>query len=245
MTIHTNATLNKAIENGEASTCIPVGVARIIIPTDCPEVVGFTNPDDIDPRLGWEKGKSGPEFENQKLMPGDCLVMYDNGRNMREVLEEDPNWYKTPEGIKKTIEKLYDYVDEGGKNGKPAIWNSHFGWAEKVSLTTTSGELVTAEMWKEKAGQALSVIKKADKQYFVHIKPGDQVILSRPGSKETTLQTAGAMSAIAVKQPDDTWNIVQLSAKGYEVVDENIKTAERTLDTNTKNSGRPGGDPRS
>ena len=79
---------------------------------------------------------------------------------------------------------------------------------------------------------------------LVRYKLGDQVILSRPGSKETTLQTAGAMSAIAVKQPDDTWNIVQLSAKGYEVVDENIKTAAHTIEANA-NSGRSGGDPRS
>ena len=195
MTVYNYRMLDEAVERGEASTCISVNGARIIIPTDCKEVVGFTNPDDLDVDLlaRWKSGERGPEFENQKLMPGDCLVMYDNGRNFHKILDKDPDWYKSPEGIKKVIEELYVCAEAGGKN--------------------------TEEMWKENGGKAIEALKSPVKQHFIHVQPGDKLL-----SSNGIVQTAGAMSAIAVKQPDGNWNIVQLSAKGYAVVDENIRT---------------------
>lgn len=48
--------------------------------------------------------------------------------------------------------------------------------------------------------------------------------MDKDGKPVTREQTAGGMSAIAVKQPGDgkDWNIVQLGAKGYVVVKEKI-----------------------
>lgn len=226
MTIHTYSTLDRAVENGEASTCISVNGARIIIPTDCPDIVGFTNPDDLDVDLlqRWKNGERGPEFENQKLMPKDCLVLYDNGRNINQILDKEPDWYKSADGIKRTIERLYSCAESGGKNTEPAIWNSDLRWAKGVKLATTAGEEITEELWSKNAGHAIEAVKSPVKQDFIHIMPGDKLI-----SPNGIVQTAGAMSAIAVKQPDGNWNIVQLSAKGYAVVDENVKTKEHTL----------------
>lgn len=221
MTIYTYATLNKAVENGEVGTCISINGARIIVPTDCKEVVGFTNPDDLDVGLleRWKKGERGPEFENQKLMPGDCLVLYDNGRNINQILTENPDWYKTSQGIKTMIEKLYVCAEAGGKNTEPAIWNSDLHWAESVKLTTSAGQNVTEDLWQEKCGQAIEAIKSPVKQNFVHVLPGDKLI-----SPKGIVQTASSMSAIAVQQPDGNWNMVQLNAKGYAVIDEKINT---------------------
>lgn len=221
MTIYTYATLNNAVENGEAGTCISVNGARVIIPTSCSEVVGFTNPDDLDIGLleRWKKGERGPEFENQKLMPGDCLVLYDNGRNINQLLDENPDWHKTPEGIKSMIEKLYICAEAGGKNTEPAIWNSDLNWAESVKLTTSAGVAVDENMWREKCGQAVEAVKAPVKQFFIHVQPGDKLI-----SPNGMVQTAASMSAIAVKQPDGSWNMVQLNAKGYVVIDENNRT---------------------
>lgn len=223
MTLYTYASLNEAVEKGEAGTCISVNGARIIIPTACSEVVGFTNPDDLDIKLleRWKKGERGPEFENQKLMPGDCLVLYDNGRNINQILGENPDWYKTPKGIKNMIEKLYVCAEAGGKNTEPAIWNSDLNWAKSVKLTTSSGKEVTEDVWQEKCGCAIEAIKSPSKQEFIHVLPGDKII-----SPNGIVQTAASMSAIAVKQPDGNWNMVQLNAKGYVVVDErsNIKS---------------------
>lgn len=227
MTIYTDELLDKKIESGEAGLCISVNGARIIVPTACTEVVGFTNPDDLSPELRerWKQGERGEEFENQKLAPGDCLVLYDNGRDINKLLEEDPDWSKTPEGIKSMIEKLYAYAEVGGNGTAPAIWNSNLKWAKDVKLTTSAGEVVTDEVWQRETGRAISAIKSPVNQYFVHIKPGDKLItpvVSHDGSKEYREQTAGSMSAVAVKQPDGSWNIVQLSAKGYTVVQDRV-----------------------
>jgi hypothetical protein len=227
MTIYTDELLDKKVESGEAGLCISVNGARIIIPTACEEVVGFTNPDDLSPDLRerWKKGERGEEFENQKLVPGDCLILYDNGRDINRLFEEYPDWHKTAEGIKNMIEKLYGYAEIGANGTAPAIWNSHLKWAKDVKLTTSAGELITDEVWKREAGRAISAIKSPDKQYFVHIKPGDKLItpiVMPDGSKQYREQTSGSMSAVAVKQPDGGWNIVQLNAKGYTVVEDRV-----------------------
>ncbi len=52
------------------------------------------------------------------------------------------------------------------------------------------------------------------------LSPGDVV-----WDKNKQRQVAGAMSAIALHQPDATWNIVQLNAKGYQAIETNEKTA--------------------
>ena len=219
MTIYTYALLNKEAKNGNVGTCISVNGARIIIPTSCTEIVGFTNPDDLDIELlnRWKKGERGPEFENQKLMPGDCLVLYDNGRNINKILDENPDWHKTAEGIKSMIEKLYVCAEAGGKNTEPAIWNSDLNWAKSVQLTTSSGQEVTDEMWQENCGRAIEAVKLPVKQEFIHVLPGDKLI-----SPTGIVQTAANMSAIVVKQPDGKWNMVQLNAKGYVVVNEQV-----------------------
>ena len=230
MTVFTYSSLDRAIENGEGGYCISVNGARIIIPTACPEVVSFTNPDDLDVDLlnRWKNGERGPEFENQKLMPGDCLVLYDNGRDLNQVINKDPDWYKTSEGIKSMIDMLYAYADVGGKNTEPAIWNSDLHWAEGVKLTTSNGELITKDLWKEKSGLPIKALKAPIKQEFIHVSPGDKLI-----SPKGIIQTAAGMSAIAVKQPDNTWNMVQLNAKGYVVVDEkNNKQLNENVDSN-------------
>ena len=232
MTTYKYADLDKKVEDGFASTCISVNGARIIIPTSCDEVVGFTNPDDLDVELlaRWKNGERGPEFENQKLQPGDCLVMYNNGRNINELLSQDPNWYKSAKGIQNMINRLYACAESGGKNTEPAIWNSDLKWAKSAHLTTTAGQEVTDEMWQDKAGVALEAVKAPQEQNFIHVKPGDKLI-----SPDGIIQTAGAMSAIAVQQPDKTWNIVQLNAKGYAVVRENIRALE--MDERPKKTG--------
>ena len=225
MTIYTYAALDRAVKDGNAGTCISVNGARIIIPTACSEVVGFTNPDDLDiEHLNrWKKGERGPEFENQKLMPGDCLVLYDNGRNINKILDENPDWYKTTEGIKNMIEKLYVCAEAGGKNTEPAIWNSDLNWAQSVQLTTSSGQMVTEKTWQEQCGRAIEAVKSPVKQEFIHVLPGDKLI-----SPNGRVQTAAGMSAIAVKQPDGNWNMVQLNAKGYAVVDEQVNANNQT-----------------
>ena len=221
MTIYTYTSLDKAVREGKGGTCISVNGARIIIPTACSEVVGFTNPDDLDiERLNrWKKGERGQEFENQQLMPGDCLVLYDNGRNINRILDENPDWYKTAEGIKSMIEKLYVCAEAGGKNTEPAIWNSNLNWAKSVHLTTSSGQTVTEQIWQEQCGRAIEAVKSPVKQEFIHVLPGDKII-----SPDGRVQTAAGMSGIAVKQPDGGWNMVQLNAKGYTVVDEQVNT---------------------
>lgn len=223
MTTFTYADLDKKLKAGYASTCISTNGARIIIPTACSEPVGFTNPDDLDVRLlaRWKAGEDSAELHNQKLNPGDCLVMYNNGRNTNELLSQCPGWEKTPEGIRAMVKRLYACAESGGKNTEPAIWNSDLTWAKSAGLTTTAGEKVTDEVWQKNAGIALSVVKAPVEQYFIHIKPGDKLV-----SPDGIVQTAGAMSAIAVQQPDKTWNIVQLNAKGYTVVKENIRTRQ-------------------
>lgn len=240
MTIYTYESLNKAVENGEGGTCICVDGARIIIPTDCPKAVGFTNPDDLDVALldRWRKGERGPSLENQQLMPGDCLVLYDNGRNINKILDENPDWHKTPEGIKNMIEKLYACAEAGGKNTEPAIWNSDLKWAESVKLATSTGQRVTPEVWKEQAGRAMSVVKSPVVQRFLHVQPGDKLyhppeeIERETDEDRVTYQTAASMSGIVVQQPDGTWNMVQLNAKGYVVVDEgNVKSSRQTSKT--------------
>lgn len=231
MTVYTYESLDRAVENGEAGTCISVNGARIIIPTACNEVVGFTNPDDLDPALKdrWRAGERGPEFENQKLMPGDCLVMYNNGRDMNKILEENPDWYKTANGIKGMIEKLYAYVDVGANLKEPAIWNSDLSWAKSVHLITSTNEEVTEEMWREKCGKAIESLKRPQEQVFIHLAPGDKL--------EERNQTAGGMSAIAVKQPNGEWNMVQLGAKGYIVVKENINSNSKNIYKETLENG--------
>ena len=223
MTIYRYADLDKKVEDGLASTCISVNGARIIIPTACDQIVGFTNPDDLDVDLlaRWKQGERGPEFENQKLQPGDCLVMYNNGRNINELLMQEPDWHKSPEGIRRMIDRLYSCAESGGKNTEPAIWNSDLNWAKSAHLTTTAGQEVTDEVWGKNAGVALEAVKSPVEQNFIHVKPGDKLI-----SPDGIVQTAGAMSAIAVQQPDNTWNIVQLNAKGYAVVRENTRAME-------------------
>ena len=234
MTTYSFADLDKKLEKqiaaGEASTCKPIDRERIIIPTDCEQVVGFTNPDDLDVSLlnRWKAGERGPEFENQKLKPGDALIMYNNGRNINQLLEQYPGWETSPEGIKMMIEKLYSCAEVGGKMTEPAIWNSDFAWADTVKFTTISGQRVTKEFWKENSGKAVEGRKETQEQYFLHLLPGDKI--KSPPIDENTEgieYTAGAMSAIAVKQPDGSWNIVQLNAKGYEVVQEHISTRGR------------------
>ncbi len=216
--IYTSATLEKKYLNGETGKCISVNGARIIIPTSCTESVSFTNPDDLEPSLlaRWKNGERGPEFENQKLNPGDALVMYNNGRDFNKLLDEDKDWHTSPQGIKDMIERLYSCADVGAKMDEPAIWNSDLNWAKSVALTTTGGQLVTDSLWKAKAGKALEVLKKPLVQDFVVLSPGDVV-----WDKNKQKQVAGAMSAIAVRQPDATWNIVQLNAKGYQAIETN------------------------
>ena len=68
----------------------------------------------------------------------------------------------------------------------------------------------------------MEAVKAPVEQNFLHILPGDKLI-----SPNGIVQTAGAMSAIAVQQPDKTWNIVQLNAKGYTVIKENIPTRQQ------------------
>ena len=217
MTVYTPQTLEKKYQNGEAKKCMSVNGARIIIPTNCSEPVGFTNPDDLAPALlaRWKNGERGPEFENQTLQPGDALVMYDNGRNFNKILDENPDWHKSPEGIKAMIEKLYSYADVGAKMDEPAIWNSDLNWAKDVKLATTSGKFVDETLWNKSAGKALEVVKNPPVQHYILLQPGD--ILLDENKKE---QTAGGMSAIAVRQPDGRWNIVQLSAKDYIDIEE-------------------------
>ena len=113
---------------------------------------------------------------------------------------------------------------------EPAIWNSNLVWATDPDLkvTTTSGQRMTKDLWNANLGTALEVIKTPVEQHFVHLLPDDVVIFP-----DGTPKTAGAMSAIAVKQPDKTWNIVQLNAKGYAVVHENIR-AMKILRKNRK-----------
>lgn len=245
MTEYTYEMLDKAAEEGRAGTCISVDGARTIVPTACSEIVGFTNPDDLDPVLKdrWKAGERGPEFENQKLKPGDCLVMYSNGRDLNKLFDENPDWHKTADGIKNMIEKLYDYVEPGATLKEPAIWNSDISWAKDVHFITTANEEVNEKMWQEKCGRAIEGLKQPKEQLFIHLLPGDKLItpildkngnpcLDKDGKPETRKQTAGGMSAIAVKQPGDgkDWNIVQLGAKGYVVVKENIN-----LKNNSKN----------
>ncbi len=162
-------------KNGETSKCISVNGALIKIPTKCSEPVGFTNPDDLEPALlaRWKNGERGPELENHTLRPGDCLVMYNNGRNFNKILDEDPNWHTTPEGIKRTIEILYSYAKVGAKKKEPAIWNSDIGWAKSVDLTTTGGDLVTDNLWQKNFGKAVETIKKTIPLYFLVLRPDD------------------------------------------------------------------------
>lgn len=228
MTIYTYASLDKAVEKGETGTCVSVDADRIIIPTASTEIVGFTNPDDLSVQLleRWKNGERGPEFENQKLMPGDCLVMYDIGNDVNRVLAADPEWYKTADGIKKMVEKLYDCAGTGGKMTEPAIWNADLTWAKSRQLSTDDGREITVEVWQESSGRALNVNKVPTMHNFVHLAAGD--ILISPNGR---VQTAGGMSAIAVKQPTGNWNMVQLNAKGYIVVNENIKTDKNKAKT--------------
>ncbi|MBQ8482535.1 MAG: hypothetical protein IJ532_08395 [Alphaproteobacteria bacterium] len=237
MAIYTDETLEQAVREGKAGTCISIDGARVIIPTACSEVVGFTNPDDLDPNLKdrWKSGERGPEFENQKLKPGDCLVMYNNGRDMNKLLEENPDWYKTADGIKSMIENLYNYVDVGANLKEPAIWNSDLNWAKEVHFITSANEEVDEKLWQERCGRAIEGLKRPKEQLFVHLLPGDKLrtpvldaegkqVVKEDGRSEYREQTAGGMSAIAVKQPDNTWNIVQLGAKGYIVVKEKVNS---------------------
>ena len=218
MTIYNYDLLDKELKSGKVGVCMSSESARIIIPTACDEVVGFTNPDDLDVDLlaRWKCGERGPEFENQKLMPGDCLVVYDNENDFNEVLRKYPDWHKTPEGIKNVIEKLYDYVDLGAKNTEPAIWNGDLHWAKGVKLITQDGRKIDEKLWQENAGKALNVLKfpMPVKQYFILLKPGDKLV-----SPEGRVQTAGIVSAIAVKQPSGGWNMVQLNPRGYKIDD--------------------------
>lgn len=228
MTTFTYAELEKKVEQKleGTGTCRAADKARIIVPTACDEEIGFTNPDDLDVRLleRWKNGERGPEFENQKLQPGDCLVMYNNGRNINQLLAQYPDWHKSAQGIRDMIERLYSCAEVGGKNTEPAVWNSDLNWAKKVHLRTTEEKEVTESMWAENAGVAMEVIKFPPEQKFVHIEPGDKLI-----SPKGIEQTAGAMSAVAVQQPDGTWNIVQLNAKGYTVVKENHSEREKNV----------------
>lgn len=218
MTIYTYDMLDKELKDGKANVCMSSESARIIIPTACDEVVGFTNPDDLDIDLliRWKQGERGEEFENQKLKPGDCLVIYDNGNDFNRVLKKYPDWYKTPEGIKQVIEDLYNCADLGAKNVEPAIWNSDLRWAKGVSLVTPDGKKVDEKTWQDNLGKALSVQKfpLPVKQYFILLNPGDKIM-----SPEGRVQTAGVVSAIAVKQPHGGWNMVQLCPRGYKVDD--------------------------
>lgn len=236
MTVYKFSDLEQKVKDGYASTCISTEGARIIIPTSCDQVVGFTNPDDLDTKLlgRWKNGERGPEFENQKLNPGDCLVMYDNGRNINELLAQRPNWYKTPEGIREMIAMLYDCAECGAKKSEPAIWNSDLNWAKSVQLTTTAGQEVTEEAWHKNAGVALQVLKKPIEQSFIHLNPGDVLV-----SPKGIVQTAGATGVIAVKQPGDVprWNIVQLGAKGYTVIRENVRTPKQPRRQETRIKG--------
>jgi len=222
MTVYKFSDLEQKVKDGHASTCISTDGARIIVPTACDQVVGFTNPDDLSVDLleRWKKGERGPEFENQQLHPGDCLVMYNNGRNINELLAQRPGWHKTPEGIKEMITLLYSCADVGAKKSEPAIWNSDLGWAKSVRLMTTSGQEITDELWHKNAGVALEAVKTPVEQNFIRLNPGDVLI-----SPKGIIQTAGATGMIAVKQPGDKieWNIVQLGAKGYTVMRENMR----------------------
>lgn len=242
MTEYTLEMLEKMAGNGEAGTCISVNGARIIIPTACSEVVGFTNPDDLDPALKdrWRAGERGPEFENQKLKPGDCLVMYNNGRDMNKLLAENPDWHKTADGIKSMIEKLYSYVDVGANLNEPAIWNSDLAWAKSVHLITSANEEVTEDMWQKRCGQAIESLKTPQEQLFIRLQPGDKFFepvldekgnpVIKDGKELRREQTAGGFSAVVVKQPDGTWNMVQLGAKGYVVVKDKITTHNHSKD---------------
>lgn len=223
--IYTNETLEKLYLEGKTSKCISVNGARVIIPTNCEETVFFTNPDDLEPSLlaRWKNGERGPEFENQKLNPRDALVMYDNGRDFNKLFDEDKDWHTTPNGIKNMIERLYSYAEVGAKLDAPAIWNTDYSWAESVALTTTDAQEVTESMWKNKAGQAMQVIKNPIIQDFIALRPGDVV-----WDKDKKKQVAGAMSAIAVRQPDSSWNIVQLNAKGYQAIETDDNSIAKT-----------------
>ena len=237
MTKYTNEMLDKAVEDGKAGTCICVDGTRIIVPTACSEIVSFTNPDDLDPVLKdrWKAGERGPEFENQKLKPGDCLVMKGDGNFLNRILDKDPDWYKTAEGIKNMIENLYEYVEPGATLNAPAIWNSDLTWAKNVHFITAANEKVDEKMWQQRCGHAIEGLKQPKEQLFIHLLPGDKLItpvfddkgnsrLDDQGNPIFREQTAGGFAAVAVKQPGDRsdWNIVQLGVKGYVVVKENI-----------------------
>ena len=237
MTEYTNEMLDKAVEDGKAGTCICVDGTRIIVPTACSEIVSFTNPDDLEPAMRdrWKAGERGPEFENQKLKPGDCLVMKGDGNFLNRILDKDPDWYKTAEGIKNMIENLYEYVEPGATLNAPAIWNSDLTWAKNVHFITSANEEVNEKMWQERCGHVIEGLKQPKEQLFIHLSPGDVLItpvldengnqkIDENGNKLERRQTAGGFAAVAVKQPGDRsdWNIVQLGAKGYIVVKEKI-----------------------
>ena len=90
-------------------------------------------------------------------------------------------------------------------------------------------------MWQERCGHVIEGLKQPKEQLFIHLSPGDVLItpvldengnqkIDENGNKLERRQTAGGFAAVAVKQPGDRsdWNIVQLGAKGYVVVKENI-----------------------
>ena len=244
MTEYTNEILDRAVKEGKAGTCICVDGTRIIVPTACSEIVSFTNPDDLEPAMRdrWKAGERDPEFENQKLKPGDCLVMKGDAGLLSRLLDKDPDWYKSAEGIKNMVENLYEYVEPGATLNEPAIWNSDLTWAKNVHFITAANEKVDEKMWQQRCGHVIEGLKQPEEQLFVHLSPGDKLItpimdaegkqkLDEKGNPIFREQTAGGFAAVAVKQPGDRsdWNIVQLGAKGYVVVKEN---------TNSKNNSQ-------
>jgi len=219
MAKYTFATLEKMFEKGMVQPCISTDDARILIPTACKEPVRFTNPDDLgDERLKrWLAGERGPEFENQVLQPGECLVLYNKGgANISRVLEQYPDWHKSVQGIQEMVARLYPLVDKGANLHQPAIWNSHFGWTQESNALTASGEKVTREIWEKSEGRVLEIVKKPAPQWFISIRPGDALVIppQKEGDKPVE-RTAGAFSAILVRHGKDDWAIVQLGAKGY------------------------------
>jgi len=190
--------LNKDQESGWAA---PTNRIRIIIPTQCSEPVRFSNPDDLpeDLKERWKNGERSKDLENQTLKPGGCLITKKIGLNFNQILMEEPDkdWYKTPDGIKKMIDKLYDYASVGAGQDVPGIWDSDFESYAK-NLSTLKGKPVDEDCWNQHLGKAFEAAKPSELSPFINLECGDTL-----GD-----QTAGVAGAIAIRQ-NGHWHMVQ------------------------------------
>ena len=89
--------------------------------------------------------------------------------------------------------------------------------AKSTKWVTQGGQKIDDDFLRKNAGKALSVLKfpMPVKQHFILLAPGD--VLISPNGRE---QTAGAMSAVAIRQSNGNWNMVQLTPRGYVISNE-------------------------